>query len=220
MMLLLGLFAVSVLCGIIFSIILHRAVKISVTVSVAAGLAAAVCPFLLLLGWSFITLMPSAQFAGFACIAMGSWFFISAIHLWAYQRAPVIFSSNSPAGYPWSLLAGLLLFIVQAFVIAASFFFVLTLDSRCLGQRNDVMIFTGHLKSLCVEQKGSGLCPKNESELRAFDPKRYKNLQRCARTSYAYEEGSGWFEWRVKFRNQEIFANPQDLPGVGTPPRD
>lgn len=217
---LLTIAALTWLSGVVFSYASHRTAKIALPMIASCGLSAASIAFLIFLYWNFVTLMPSAQFARFGCILLGVWFFLSAAHLWLYRRGFTKFSQLSPSAYPWSLLSALLLCIVQIAVLAGLAFIFIKWDSRCYAQRQDIIVFTGHLKSLCVEQQGSGLCPTTEDELKAFDPERYRRLQRCARTTYSYDTPTEWFQWRVKFHNQEMFADPTHLPGVGIPPRD
>ncbi len=70
--------------------------------------------------------------------------------------------------------------------------------------------FNNHLKDVCMRD-GARECPQNESELQAFNPKKYADLQKCYKTKYWFDPKTGEYAWVIREVGKHFVfvANPQ-----------
>jgi hypothetical protein len=107
--------------------------------------------------------------------------------------------------------AGWLFWLVTTFFLpilytALFFIFIFALD-RCSGEPLYVFHeFNAHLKDVCSPSKNAAECPKNESELIAFNHDRFKVLHECAKTSYTYNSSTQQYTWIVRFPGNEVLV--------------
>lgn len=71
-------------------------------------------------------------------------------------------------------------------------------------------MFHAHVANLCVDQEDRSNCPKNEGELKAFNPTAYQSLQACTDTQYEYSP-TGSYRWVVRFNKDLVLASSSEL---------
>lgn len=70
--------------------------------------------------------------------------------------------------------------------------------------------FHAHVANLCVDQEDRSNCPKNEGELKAFNPEAYQSLQACTDTQYEYSS-TGSYRWVARFNKDTVLASSSEL---------
>ena len=135
---------------------------------------------------------------------------------WFFQHKKTQSSKNGESlkgvavGFMSLLIAPFMAFV---FVVG-----VVRLSSSCAGTIiEEFNHFNAHIKSLCVEKKDTSECPKNEKELKNFNPAAYEKLTSCTKTIYTYsfqEENKA--VWRVFTPDGGLFvSSKQYYPGFG-----
>lgn len=75
------------------------------------------------------------------------------------------------------------------------------------------LVFNQHLKELCLLRADTSECPKNEAELRAFNPDKYDLLLQCAEVEYSYNSTTKKVIWEIEpYSNQDKFSNFNVFP--------
>lgn len=73
--------------------------------------------------------------------------------------------------------------------------------------------FHAHVANLCMEQSDRSNCPKNEGDLRAFNPESYESLKSCTEVQYTYDGTTGYYRWAARFNKGNVFiSSPEQFP--------
>ena len=80
-------------------------------------------------------------------------------------------------------------FAWRTLAIAIFFFLFLVYKAHINVQckpifNNNYHLFNGHIKALCYERENDAECPKDRSELKAFNPRAFENLESCVHFTY------------------------------------
>jgi hypothetical protein len=78
-------------------------------------------------------------------------------------------------------------------------------NGQCQGVILETGNFKSHLTNLCNERSTFAECPKNEQELRAFNPEKYDALKNCTDSEYFFSEKYGQL-WLVKKNHTEYYV--------------
>jgi hypothetical protein len=70
--------------------------------------------------------------------------------------------------------------------------------------------FHAHVANLCMEQADRSNCPKNEGDLKAFNPEAYESLQSCTEVQYSYNQTTGFYRWAARFNQDNVFVSSPD----------
>lgn len=144
-------------------------------------------------------------------VSIGSVIMLTVCIGWTYRLTQVSLPRN------WSgifIINSTLHLGTQVLIMVALIFGFSWIETRCQAEQKAFLVFTGHLKSLCVENPEKGQCPKTEDELRAFNPKLYGKIERCAELEYTYIKSTEYFLWKAQFPSFVLFASPEHLPGL------
>lgn len=119
-------------------------------------------------------------------------------HTWAKVRVWV----------NWSLVLLSLSFSISVVTVVGGFLLLM----RCQDQIREYHHFNAHLKALCVESDDPSLCPRNISQLRAFDPKLFRKISSCAPMEYRYDESTRHYQWVIKNQFEKVIFQPEYYP--------
>jgi len=109
--------------------------------------------------------------------------------------------SKNPKEKAISLLSGFLVSIFLFLITSIIYFFSL-LTSISIRRASISRIyhkFNAHLTDLCVNRADKSECPRNESELEAFNPELYEELNSLTETEFIYSEEDDQVLWKVRF---------------------
>lgn len=76
-----------------------------------------------------------------------------------------------------------------------------------------VSMFNGHLKELCRNREDKSECPKNVSQLIAFNPQQYKNMSLCTKSYYTFNAIDNSYSWIVFWSTDSYFESSSKIPG-------
>lgn len=86
-------------------------------------------------------------------------------------------------------------------------FTVIDTGSNILQQTyTDFHLFNQHIRSLCA----AGQCPKDTSEIKAFNPERYRYLDLMTDIQYTYNDVSKEYTYSVKFNEHRVLSSNND----------
>lgn len=108
----------------------------------------------------------------------------------------------------WSLALLSLSFTISVLTVVGGFLLLM----RCQDQIREYHHFNAHLKALCVESDDPSLCPRNLSQLKAFNPRLFRQISSCAPMEYTYDESSGHYQWVIKDQYEKVIFQPEYYP--------
>ncbi len=144
--------------------------------------------------------VPLALLISFPLIVLGGVLMIrlASRHTWAKVRIWL----------NWSLALLGLSFTISVLTAVGGFLLLM----RCEDQVRQYHHFNAHLKALCVESDDPSLCPRNLSQLKAFNPKLFRQITSCAPMEYSYDESTGHYRWVIKTQFEKVIFQPEYYP--------
>lgn len=103
---------------------------------------------------------------------------------------------SKPILQPFRVALSILLSLLSL-IVTIGFFIALLIFEPCSQEYFSKKKFNQHLKDLCYLRTDTSECPKDASELRAFNPKLYDQLARCAELEYSFDQSSGMVIWNA-----------------------
>lgn len=95
---------------------------------------------------------------------------------------------------PLQVVTSIVLSIISL-AATVGLFIALVFFEPCFNEYYSRRVFNQHLKELCYLRADTSECPKDASELRAFNPQLYDKLGQCAELEYSFNQATGEVIW-------------------------
>lgn len=97
------------------------------------------------------------------------------------------------------------------FLTPVLFLYLLTVNT-CHTELQYAHVLNQHVKDLCYFREDTSECPRDESELKALNPSKYRKLGYCADTEFVYDETIENIRLFVRPKTKQSYNHSIDIP--------